>query len=96
MEVFQGALPLSVARYAHMQGPQQFAYNELLTKLCGPDVAPLPWWRAELNRITGAWKRERPEDYRDVELEGTSNEADAAIAAATKDISSQVEFLKGL
>ncbi|GLI64600.1 hypothetical protein VaNZ11_007907 [Volvox africanus] len=83
-------------RYAHMQGQQQFAYNDMLAKLCGPDVVPLPWWRAELNRLTGLCKRDRPDDYRNVELATISSDAAAALAAASADISSQVELLKGI
>ncbi|GLC56964.1 hypothetical protein PLESTB_001168300 [Pleodorina starrii] len=82
-------------RYVHMQGQQQFTYNDLLVRLCGPDVAPLPRWRAELNRIIGAYKRERPEDYRDVNLATTSPDAAAALAAAAEDVAKQVELITG-
>ncbi|EFJ45244.1 hypothetical protein VOLCADRAFT_106057 [Volvox carteri f. nagariensis] len=83
-------------RYTHMQGQQQFKYNDLLARCCGPDVEPLPWWRAELNRIVGMQRRERPDDYRDAELADAGSEAAAALSAAYADFAVQVGRLTGL
>jgi hypothetical protein len=79
-----------------MQGQNQFAYNDLLAGLCGSDVPPLPRWRAELNRITGTCKRERPEDYRDADLAAVVLEAADVLNEASTDIRHQVEHLTGL
>uniref|UniRef100_A0A7S0RVR3 Flavin-containing monooxygenase n=1 Tax=Pyramimonas obovata TaxID=1411642 RepID=A0A7S0RVR3_9CHLO len=50
-------------RHAHMQGGEQFAYNERIAAACGEP--PLPKWREDMYRATGTNKRERPEVYRD-------------------------------
>ncbi|PNH03044.1 Flavin-containing monooxygenase FMO GS-OX-like 4, partial [Tetrabaena socialis] len=68
-------------RYAHMQNLEQFAYNQALAALCGPDVAPSPAWREQLYRATSALKRARPDDYRDSDLAMYGGEAAAAALA---------------
>eukprot|EP00198_Chlamydomonas_reinhardtii_P014012 XP_001703349.1 flavin-containing monooxygenase [Chlamydomonas reinhardtii] len=81
-------------RYTHMQGTDQFAYNDTLAAMCGPDVAPLPAWREVLYQATSALKRSRPEDYRDGDIgEAGGPEAARAVEAAEADIRGQAARL---
>ncbi|KAG2443029.1 hypothetical protein HYH02_009444 [Chlamydomonas schloesseri] len=81
-------------RYMHMQGMDQFAYNDMLAAMCGPDVPPLPAWREVLYRATSALKRSRPEDYRDGDIaEAGGPEAARAVQESEADIRGQAERL---
>eukprot|EP00051_Salpingoeca_urceolata_P016771 m.224807 g.224807 ORF g.224807 m.224807 type:complete len:221 (-) comp18777_c0_seq5:34-696(-) len=56
-------------RYAHMLGPEQWAYNDELARMSGTE--PLPAYVAEMYRDTASWKAKAPACYRDLEYSVT-------------------------
>jgi hypothetical protein len=68
----------------HYQGEEQWAYNDWLAKSAGPDVQPLPAWRAQMYGTVGKWKRAHPQDYRDT---WTDPETEAAAEETIKEFS---------
>lgn len=42
-------------RYTHMQSGEQWAYNDALAAMCGPDVPPTADWRIRMYVETSEW-----------------------------------------